>query len=150
LGKKRTVFKIKTNFTPTIKKLNNLLNKSGLKTDCKMLGKFITKEGSIYVLGRSVKNKPSEQLYINIGTGKIKYIRTLLKSYRSIGYNEFNIVELSELSLTEWKYRKYPVPKGYEVRYNKSGAILGNNGGTTNRNFRKIDALKSNQSVKNL
>src|SRR3972149_6133450 len=125
LGKKRTVFKIKTNFTPTIKKLNNLLNKSGLKTDCKMLGKFITKEGSIYVLGRSVKNKTSEQLYINI-------------------------VELSELSLTEWKYRKYPVPKGYEVRYNKSGAILGNNGGTTNRNFRKIDALKSNQSVKNL
>lgn len=89
-----------------------------------MLGTFITKDGSIFIKGRSVKNKPTEPMIKHVGLSKQKYLKTLLHGYRGINFTDVDIIELSELSLKQWVHRKYPIPDGYTVRYGKNGSIF--------------------------
>lgn len=89
----------------------------------------------IKINGRSVKNKPTEPVFTYIGLSKAKYIKTLVKSYRLLGFKDFNILELALLSQKQWLRREYPVPEGYEVRYGHGFNY--SNRDQTNWNFRK-------------
>ena len=104
-----------------------------------MLGTFISKDGKIFVKGRSVKNKPIEPVYSFVGNNKTGYMKTLLKSYRLMKFTDFNIIDLYEMSLKQWKRREFPIPKGYVVKYSHS--FDPNKLKTHNWNFRKKTAM---------
>lgn len=86
-----------------------------------MLGMFLTKDGDVFIKGRSVKNKPSDPITNHVSLAKAKYMRNVIHAYATISFRDFNIVDLSELSLKEWVNRKYPIPKGYVMRYGMKG-----------------------------
>ena len=75
-----------------------------------MLRITVTNDGSVFIKGRSVKNKPVEPIVKHVGLSKRKYLKTILKAYRVIDFKDFDIDELSGLSLGQWVDRKYPIP----------------------------------------
>lgn len=85
-----------------------------------MLGKMVSENGSVFIKGRSVKNKVSEPVFIKVGLSKEKYMKTLLKSYRIMGYKDFDIEDLCLMSLKQWKRKEYPIPEGYVHKYSRS------------------------------
>lgn len=85
-----------------------------------MLAKMVSENGTVFIKGRSVKNKVSEPVYIRVGLSKEKYMKTLLKSYRVMGFTKFDIADLCQMSLTQWKRKEYPIPKGYAHKYSRT------------------------------
>lgn len=65
--------------------------------------------------GRSPKH---ERQIITLSNTKSTRIINLYKKYREIGFKDFNLIDLAELSLKQWKLRKYPVPEGYMLDWN--------------------------------
>jgi len=91
------------------------------------------------IKGRSVKNKPVDRLFIQLGLSKSKYMKTLIKSYRMLDFKGFDLWDLAQLSQKQWLRREYPVPEGYEVRYGHGFNYSNTN--QNNWNFRKKTPL---------
>jgi len=50
---------------------------------------------------------------------KFVRIRNLMYKYQEIGFNDFTLEELALMSLSQWKRRAYPVPKGFKLHRSK-------------------------------
>jgi len=86
-----------------------------------MILKLLLKyDGKINVLGRSINNKTLEPYYIRVGLSKERYMKTLLRSYRLMNYTDFDIIDLSLLSLKQWQRKEYPLPEGYIHKFGHS------------------------------
>lgn len=44
---------------------------------------------------------------------KSKYLRYLVEQYIQIGFKEFDLTELAQFSIRDWKNKKFPIPRGY-------------------------------------
>jgi len=86
-----------------------------------MILKLLLKyDGKINVLGRSINNKTIEPYFIRVGLSKERYMKTLLRSYRMMGYIDFDIIDLCEMSLKQWQRKEYPLPEGYIHKFGHS------------------------------
>ena len=50
---------------------------------------------------------------IKLGKNRCSKLKHLVRSYMEIGFTDYDMIELAGYSESEWKDRKYPVPKGY-------------------------------------
>ncbi len=50
---------------------------------------------------------------IKISLQKERRLKGLFKRYTEIGFTDFSLIELAQLSLRQWMDKKYPVPQGY-------------------------------------
>lgn len=86
-----------------------------------MILKLLLKyDGKINVLGRSINNKTLEPYFIRVALSKEKYLKTLLRSYRMMDFNDFDIIDLLGMSLKQWQRKEYPLPEGYINKYGHS------------------------------
>lgn len=86
-----------------------------------MILKTILKyDGKIIIKGRSINNKTLQPYFIRVGLSKEKYLKTLLRSYRMMGYYDFDIVDLLGMSLKQWQRKEYPLPEGFIHKYGHS------------------------------
>jgi len=56
---------------------------------------------------------------IKLSKQKFTRIRNLFFKYKEIGFTDFSLIELAEMSTKQWKNRDYKVPKGYKLSWNK-------------------------------
>ncbi len=70
---------------------------------------------------------------IKIGLQKQTRLKGVVQRYAEIGFKEFDLIELAQLSLTEWRDKKYPIPDGYKASWG---------------NYVEKNNLKSNPFVK--
>lgn len=50
---------------------------------------------------------------IHLSIAKSKYLRHIIEQYNEIGFRQFDLVDLAQFSIRDWKNKKYPIPKGY-------------------------------------
>lgn len=43
----------------------------------------------------------------------------LYRKYKEIGFTDFSLVDLAEMSIAQWKRREFPIPKGYRLNWVK-------------------------------
>ena len=51
---------------------------------------------------------------IRVSIGKRSKLNALIKRYSEIGFKDYDLTELAQLSIAQWKRRDYPIPKGYK------------------------------------
>lgn len=56
-----------------------------------------------------------------IRLSKQRFVRTrnLMYKYQEVGFSDFSIIDLSLMSIAQWKRRDYPLPKGYKLHRSK-------------------------------
>lgn len=64
------------------------------------------------------------EAYISLALGKGRYIRFLVKQYNLIGFKDFDLVELAQLSKKQWQNKKFTIPKGYRIKQNRNSNIF--------------------------
>jgi len=50
-----------------------------------------------------------------------RFVRTrnLMYKYQEVGFSDFSLIDLSLMSIAQWKRRDYEVPKGYKLHRSK-------------------------------
>ena len=66
--------------------------------------------------GRSPK---TDRPIITLSHQKSSRVKNLYLKYKEIGFTEYTLLELAEMSLAQWKRRDYPIPDGYRRSWNK-------------------------------
>jgi len=51
---------------------------------------------------------------IRVSLGKRSKLNALIKRYSEVGFRDYDLTELAQLSIAQWKRRDYPIPKGYK------------------------------------
>jgi hypothetical protein len=51
---------------------------------------------------------------IRVSIGKKSKLKGLIKRYSEIGFRDYDLIELAQLSIAQWKRRDYPIPDGYK------------------------------------
>jgi len=62
-----------------------------------------------------IGNRPIIHLSIQKGGRVINLVR----KYREIGFTDFNLIDLAEMSQSQWRRREFPIPKGYRLNWVK-------------------------------
>lgn len=62
------------------------------------------------------EKKDNEQAtIITLSNQKTPRLIKLYSRYKEIGFNDFNLVDMAELSQKQWKNRDFVIPKGYRI-----------------------------------
>lgn len=64
---------------------------------------------------------PDIPVIIHLSITKSSLVKNLVKRYREIGFTDFDLLELAQMSRTEWRRHRFPIPNGYTP---KKGSIL--------------------------
>ncbi|MCP6727152.1 MAG: hypothetical protein KJI69_03950 [Patescibacteria group bacterium] len=51
---------------------------------------------------------------IRVSLGKKSKLNALIKRYSEVGFKDYDLTEIAQLSIAQWKRRDYPIPKGYK------------------------------------
>ncbi len=43
----------------------------------------------------------------------------LYRKYKEIGFTDFSLIDLAEMSIAQWKRREFPIPEGYRLNWVK-------------------------------
>ncbi len=43
----------------------------------------------------------------------------LYNKYREIGFTDFSLIDLAEMSIAQWRRREFPIPEGYRLNWVK-------------------------------
>ena len=43
----------------------------------------------------------------------------LYRKYKEIGFTDFSLIDLAEMSIAQWRRREYPIPEGYRLNWVK-------------------------------
>lgn len=65
------------------------------------------------------RNPDGLRQVIVLSSQKRSRVKNLMFKYKEIGFTEYNLIDMAEMSLMQWKRREYPIPEGYVVSYNK-------------------------------
>ncbi len=60
-----------------------------------------------------------ERQIISLSIQKFTRVWNLMSKYKEIGFTDYSLLDLAELSLTQWKRRDYPIPEGYRRDWTK-------------------------------
>lgn len=61
------------------------------------------------------RNRKTTRQIINLSHQKSSRVKNLCLKYKEIGFTDFSLIELAEMSLAQWRRREYPIPKGYRL-----------------------------------
>lgn len=65
------------------------------------------------------RNPNGQRQILTLSSQKGSRVKNLMYKYKEIGFIEYSLIDLAEMSLMQWKRREYPIPEGYVVSYNK-------------------------------
>ncbi len=54
---------------------------------------------------------------IKVGLQKQTRLKGVVRRYAEIGFKNFSLIDLAQLSLAEWRDKKYPIPQGYKASW---------------------------------
>jgi hypothetical protein len=56
---------------------------------------------------------------ITLSLQKAGRVINLYRKYKEIGFTDFSLVDLAEMSMSQWRRREFPIPKGYRLNWVK-------------------------------
>ncbi len=56
---------------------------------------------------------------ITLSSQKANRLIGLYRRYKEIGFTDYTLIDLAELSLQQWRRRDYPIPEGYKRSWGK-------------------------------
>jgi len=66
--------------------------------------------------GRNSKTTPQ---IIKLSHQKGSRVKNLYLRYKVIGFKDYSLIDLAEMSLSQWRRRDYPIPDGYKRTWGK-------------------------------
>ncbi len=72
--------------------------------------KFSVKKGRL-----PKNNRP----IIHLSIQKAGRVINLVRKYKEIGFTDYNMIDLAEMSQSQWRRREFPIPKGYRLNWVK-------------------------------
>lgn len=64
---------------------------------------------------KSGRNPDGIRQIINLSKQKGRRTKDLMNRYKEIGFIDYSLIDLAEMSLTQWRRRDYAVPEGYAL-----------------------------------
>lgn len=68
---------------------------------------------------KSGRNPDGQRQIIKLSVTKGMRVRNLMYKYKDIGFTNYSLIDLGEMSLQQWKRRDYPIPEGYVISWTK-------------------------------
>jgi len=56
---------------------------------------------------------------VPLSSQKAPRVINLYHKYKEIGFTNYNLIDLAEMTMTQWKRREYPIPEGYRLNWGK-------------------------------
>lgn len=72
--------------------------------------KFKVKKGRLPIGNRAI---------IQLSHQKAGRVINLVRKYKEIGFTDYNMVDLAEMSQSQWRRREFPIPEGYRLNWVK-------------------------------
>lgn len=65
------------------------------------------------------RNPIGNRQIITLSSQKAPRVINLYHRYKEIGFTDYNLIDLAEMSISQWRKRDYPIPEGYRRNWTK-------------------------------
>ncbi len=65
------------------------------------------------------RNAKTIRQIITLSSQKGSRVKNLHLKYKEIGFTDYSLIELAEMSLSQWRRREFPIPDGYRRNWVK-------------------------------